>query len=255
MTKNNSQNNHRQHFLNQTIECADYFEKWFYPSDNRNKLTGNKKSVYDVLYVTFSDNYKRKTGRPEMIAHNCIGCNFDDSALSILYFLNSNKNCANIEYYLNIYTFLFYGHAERLGVIYKELGFVDGNNKFDWSSFPALQSIKYWANFFKHPKSAMLLHHPDYFIDTDPSKPNFFINEIINDKFIKTYYKCDKSNDELREKLANKNHVKIFYPDLVETTKHLCDEFSKIVDTIISNQTFIDKLEPYTTIESDLSPK
>jgi len=254
MTTDSSQNNYRQYFFNQTVECAEYFEKWLYPSDERNKLTGSKKSIYDILYATFSDNYKRKTGKPQIIAHNCIGCNFEDSALTILYFLNSNRNCPHIAYYINLYTFLFYGHAERLAVIYQEIGYIDSNKKFDWSSFPVLQSIKYWANFFKHPKSAMLLHHPDFFIDTDPSKPNFMINEIINDKFIKTYYKGDKTNEELREKLANKNHVKIFYPDLVETTRQLCNEFSKIVDTIINNQGFIDKLEPYTTIKSDLSP-
>lgn len=245
--------NHRQYFSNQTVECAEYFESWLYPTETRNKLTGNKKSIYDSLYTTFSDNYRQKTGKPEIIAHNCIGCNFDDSASNILYFLNSNKNSQHIQYYLRIYTFLFYEHAERLGVIYKELGFVDGNNKFNWSLFPALQSIKYWANFFKHPKSAMLLHHPDFFIDSDPNKPNFMINEIINDDFIKTYYKGDKSNDELRDKLANKNHVKIFYPNLIVTTKALCAEFAKIVDTIKSNQSYIDKLEPYTTIESDLN--
>lgn len=248
----NSETEHLKYFLNQTSTIADYFENWLFPTDDRYKVTGNKKSIYSVLYDVFSDNYKQKPGNQNAIAHNCIGCNFEDSTSNILYFLKTNKNCLSTQYYLTLYTFLFYAHAERLAVIYKEIGYVNGKD-FDWQSFPVLQSIKYWANFFKHPKASMLLHHPDFFIDTDPDKPNFLVNAVIDHEFVKTFYKASADNDLLRETLANKNYVKVFYPDLIETTKALCAEFSKIIDVIKNDPTVIEKLEPYTTIKSDLS--
>jgi hypothetical protein len=242
---------HLQYFLNQTVEIAEYFENWLYPNQNDTSETDYKRSTYCDLYDVFSEAYQQKSGNSETISHNCIGCNFEEGADTINFFLQTNKNCKNIQYYLNLYSFLFYAQSERLAVIYKEVGYMTEKGEFNWSSFPNLQAIKYWANFFKHPKAYMFLHHPDFYIKTDPEKPNFKINGIIDDNFVKTFYRAGADNELLRKNLANKNNVKVFYPDLVETTKLLCNEFSKIISIIISDPIIIEKLEAYTTIKND----
>jgi len=63
----------------------------------------------------------------------------------------------------------------------------------------------------------MLLHHPTYHIGSDPGKPNFMINGIIDNEFILKFYKDDKKNQEL-ESLRNVSislYVKIGYYKII----------------------------------------
>ena len=146
---------------------------------------------------------------------------------------------------------LFYLQAERMAVIYSELGFIKIQRKkkvFDWCKSPELLRIKYWANFFKHPKAYMLLHHPSFFIQGDPNIPNFMVNEIIDEKFIQTFYKGDEKNLDLRDKLLNKDGVIIIFPNLVKFTKDLCREFEKLVDLIVSDEKHILQLANSTSL-------
>lgn len=241
-------------FIEQTQECADYFSKWFQCYESRILDDQNvplKKSLYCGIHDAFLKHNQTKTENSESYAHNCIGCNFEEGARAINYFLQTNKECLNVQYYLNIYSFLFYAQAERLAVIYKEIGYINGNSEFDWGQFPNLQVIKYWANFFKHPKAYMFLHHPEYYIETDPERPNLLITLVIDNKFVDKFYQGKRRNGELKLLLGNKDKVKIFFPDLVITTKTLCDEFAKIINTIILDNNIIEKLNAYTIIETD----
>jgi hypothetical protein len=36
---------------------------------------------------------------------------------------------------------------------------------------------------FKYPKAYVFLHHPSYFLENDPSKPNFLVKGEINNQF------------------------------------------------------------------------
>lgn len=244
-------------FLSQTLECYDYFDKWLYPKESEIlEFDGIplKKSLYCDLFDTFLKHNQEKHQDPEIIAHNCIGCNFEEGARTIHYFLKTNKECLSVQYYLNLYSLLFYTHSERLAVIYKEIGFTQKNKtEFDWAAFPNLKMIKYWANFFKHPKAYMFLHHPDFYIDSDPEKPNFIITQVIDNNFVKEFYRAGADNNALRKLLENKENVKIFFPDLIETTKKLCKEFESIISVINSDKNFIDQLNHYTTIEPSLT--
>lgn len=244
---------HRHHFLEQAKESADYFSKWFDCYDNEILDDQNlplKKSLFCDIHDAFLKYNQNKIANPDSYAHNCIGCNLEEGARAINYFLHSNTNCLNLQYYLNIYSFLFYAQAERLAVIYKEIGFTNEKLEFDWEKFPNLRMIKYWANFFKHPKAYMFLHHPEYYIESDQERPNFLITLVIDNSFVDRFYQGQKRNTELRELLENKDKVKIFFPDLVTTTKTLCNEFSKIIEVINSDNSIIEKLNSYTTIEN-----
>jgi hypothetical protein len=242
-----------KYFKNQVKFASEHFEEWL---NNKESILFGSHSIYNDLYDTFSSYHKSQKGKENDIAHNCIGCNFDEGARNIQLFFKYNLDVNSERYFLTMYSLLFYLQAERLGVIYKEIGFVKTvRNKevFDWLAFPELQRIKCWANFFKHPKDFMLLHHPSFFIEGDPNIPNFLVNGVINDSFIQKYYKGDNHNKDLRLILENKENFIVIFPNLLDFTVKLCLEFERIVDKIKNDTATIEKLAPYTTIKSSLS--
>jgi hypothetical protein len=247
-------------YFNEQIQHSEsYFNKWLYTSESKiltHKGEPIKKTVYCELDDTFSNYHSSKIDNEHGIAHNCLSCNFKEGAKNIELFFEYNKNTNSRRYFLTLYSLMFYLQAERLGVIYKELGFnieYKGESKFNWTAFPKLQRIKYWANFFKHPKYYMLLHHPMFFIEGDPYTPNLIINGIIDDAFIHKFYSGGKSNKDLRAELENKNNFIIIFPNLLNLTIDLCSEFEKIVTLITNDKETIAKLATYTTIKDDLT--
>lgn len=230
-------------FSNQTIQVYDYFEKWLfaksdYPSGEF------KKSIYCELFDSFNQKEIEVSNDLEKNYHNCIGCNFEEGCLTILDFLKRFSGTTNIRAYLTIYSLLFYSQAERLGVIYRELGFT-ADDKFDWERFPILRTIKHWANLFKHPKAYMFLHHPDYYIETDPGKPDFMIKGVVDTDFIENFYRARADNDMLQKLFENGTQFKIFYPDLLQFTKDLCEQFSAIIP-VIQEESNLKVLRRYT---------
>ncbi len=237
--KNNS------YFLKQISESSNYFNDWLY----NNKLnSAGGSSFYCRLFDLFHDYHFEQEGKT---SHNCIGCNLEEGARNIELFFKYNNQVESVKYFLTLYTLLFYLQAERLAVIYKEAGIIIYDGKFDWSKFPVLQRIKYWANFFKHPKFYMLLHHPIFYIDGDPDVPNFLINGIIDDEFIHKFYKSDKQNAELKLLLGNKDNFIVLFPNMLELTKSLCIEFESIIHVIEGNSELISKLSELTSLSSE----
>lgn len=229
-----------ENFQKQIKESSDFFEDWLYPSSYENityKGTPLKESV-------FFDKLEELSQDKDEYMHNCLPCNLTEGANLIRYFLNNNLTCENIEFFINIYTLLIYQQTERFGVIYFQLGYKTNNNEFDWSQFPNLQKIKYWANFFKHPKSSMFLHHPTYHIESYSNNPNFMFDGSINSVFVKKYFAGPKLNQELEKLLLNKE-FKIFFPDILGFTKLLCDESEILINIINSKKENIEKLKLY----------
>lgn len=221
------------HFREQVNESANYFEQWLYPSKNEFWKKNLNKDISNNIYqeklecLSLDDKKSYK--------HNCIPCNLNSSANIIWQFLNNHKECAQIEYFLQVYTLLFYTHVEKCAVIYVELGFVKKgtNDQFDWEQFPSFQKIKYWANFFKHPKSFMYVHHPVFYLDSHDF-PSGIMRKTINTEFVKKYFSGGKKNEELSKNVSNQD-ANVFYPNLIEFTKELCFEFEKLINLINSN--------------------
>ncbi len=238
-------------FKEQVRQSADYFDNWLYTGVSKIFIQDGgepfRRSFYCDLYDVFLAHHNLKTGISEDIAHNCLGCNFEEGAKNISLFFKYNIETDSLRYFLTLYSMLFYIQAERLGVIYKELGFkVANKDEFDWSAFPVLQRIKYWANFFKHPKYYMLLHHPEFYIDGDPSIPNIMVNGKIDDAFIQQFYRGGKNNEELKTNLENKDKYIVVFPNILTFTQELCAELKKIVETITNDPKAIENLSAYT---------
>jgi len=239
-------------FLKQINESYQYFNHWLYSNESLDENESIvKNSIYCKLHDKFWEDHLATTNDPESYLHNCIGCGLDEGANNVNYFLETNKECNNIRYYLTIYSLLFYIQAEKIGVIYNEIGFRTHKNEFDWNQFPNLKMIKNWANFFKHPKSYMFLHHPTFYLESDSNNPNFMLTEIIDNNFIQQFYKAGAKNDELRNKLINQENVKVFFPDLLSTTKLLCEEFEKIITLIINDELIFEKLKIFNKVDYD----
>lgn len=247
----------KEFFKKQVLDSAEYFENWLYKKQSKIVAEENdewKKTFYCDLYDVFSDYHRSQIGKEHEIAHNCIGCNFEEGTSNIELFFKYNQNSESERYFLTLYSLLFYLQAERLAVIYKELGYtVQNKDEFNWAAFPVLQRIKYWANFFKHPKYYMLLHHPAFYIEGDSFIPNFMINGVIDDDFINKFYSGGKLNEDLRVELENKDNFIVVFPNLLNLTKDLCNEFEKIVLLISNDKEIVSKLATYTTTKSILS--
>jgi hypothetical protein len=240
-------------FKQQVNKSEEYFENWFLINKGIPNISHLQASqtVYTKLKDAFRiNNLAEKDYRIEF-GHNCIGCNFEEGARNILLFFRLNKETLSVRYFLTMYTLVFYLQAERLAVIYEELGYTQkGKTEFDWNRFPNLQNIKYWANFFKHPKSYMLLHHPIFYLEGDPDIPNILVNDIINEVFIRNYYNGPKKNEELRNRIANQDLVNIIFPNLLTFTTKACNEFEKIIEVITKDENHIKKLANFTTKNS-----
>lgn len=229
-------NKELEFFNNQINQVADYFENWLYSSSYQ-KHTPSQKDIYTNSLNSLD--YDNK--------HNCIPCNLKDGAKLIHQFLSNHRDCKSVPYYLSIYSLLFYLQAERCAVVYIQLDYTrdEKDSEFDWASFPVLQRIKHWANFFKHPKSAMFIHHPTFHIESYTSNPNFQFDGIIDSHFVKKYYSGKRRNKELEKKLSN-NDFKVFFPDLIEFTKELCKEFNKLIKVINSTIENAEKLKVFS---------
>lgn len=237
-------------FSNQTRLVEEYFKDWH----NKFKIIGEKgdgRSRYCQLFDVFEERERREMTSPTdeeeniITFHNCIGCNLEEGCLNIQDFVEQFSGTEKIRSYLTTYSLLFYTLAERIGVIYKELGVIDNRGEFDWSRFPTLRRIKHWANFFKHPKAYMFLHHPGYFLEDDPDRPNFMIEGEINNDFVDSFYRAGSKNDELRALFANKKGWNIVFPDIMKLTKELCTEIDNACDFVIQPEN-IELLRPFT---------
>ncbi|HEY1019100.1 MAG TPA: hypothetical protein VGE25_08890 [Sediminibacterium sp.] len=237
-------------FSDRTRLVEQYFRDWHNKFAAVGKA-GDGRSRYCRLFDVFEERERRDLASPTddkgniITFHNCIGCNFEEGCLNILDFVEQFSGTEKVRTYLTIYTLLFYTLAERMGVIYKELNLVDNKGEFDWIRFPVLRRIKHWANFFKHPKSYMFLHHPDYFLENDPDRPNFLVEGEVNSAFVDSFYKAGGKNAELRTLVKNKKDWKVIFPDLLVFTQELCAELDGACDYVMQPDN-IETLRPFT---------
>lgn len=114
--------------------------------------------------------------------------------------------------------------------------------------------IKQWANFIKHPKAFMLVHHPTFIFEgfKIPAESWKFKKsddyEIkIDSDFVKEYYSGGDKNKKLYDKLIKKEDVLVVLPNPVKLMTEFCNAQKYFVELICGNQVFRDLLSEKAT--------
>lgn len=181
-------------------------------------------------------------------AHNCIGCNFADYTQLLYTSLQNYSQVANpFEAFTGtiMYAYLL---VERFEEIFK---IIELHNSYRQKHFQVFGIIKRWANFLKHPKAFILVHHPDYhfqsYITIEPTDKD--ILTIIDQSFIDTYYAGDSNNSKLYNILSNKKSVVVLFPKLSTIISDFCVAQKKFIDIISNNEVFREILDGKTTLK------
>lgn len=186
--------------------------------------------------------------------HNCLGCNFADSTEQILFVFKQHQSYTEIRYSFPLYILSLYLLVERMDEV---MNIVSVPEKFREKHFKVFQQIRKWANFIKHPKSFVLVHHPDYNFENSGFEIEKEFQETINDQFVTQFYKGQKApedqkklNKELYQKLHNKKGVLVLFPDIRQLTNKLCYSINKFVELVTKNEVYIEILRDEATIEN-----
>jgi hypothetical protein len=180
--------------------------------------------------------------------HNCLGCNLAVVESQYINFLKQYKHFNAENESFTLYILLSYLLVERIEQIMKLMELPES---FRLQNFRTLITIRRWANFIKHPKYFMLVHHPSYIHENDPLIKTLKEGKIqINTAFIETYYNGESNNKDLFKILENKKNVLVVYPNIEELTQNFCLEIRNFIDLIRDNSVFRHILNQKSTIEN-----
>jgi hypothetical protein len=182
---------------------------------------------------------KTETGQGN---HNCLACNLADLVKSIELIAGlipdiKDEFTSNATYMIWLYLL-----CERMEEVLK---IVSLPKEIVEEKFPQMRLIKRWANFFKHPKAFLLVHHPSY----DLTKIAAAVLKI-DDTYISKYWAGDKHNDALYRDLTNNTKVVVVFPDLCDFTNKLGGELKYLKSLILDNPIYRHVLQSKTVYEN-----
>jgi hypothetical protein len=180
-------------------------------------------------------------------AHNCIGCNFANYT-QLLH--SALQTYAEVSYPLEAFsaTILYsYLLVERFEEVFKIIKLPDS---YRLKHFQVFLKIRRWANFLKHPKAFIMVHHPEYFFENDVTieKSDFENHILVNQDFVDTYYSGDTNNNKLYSLLTNKKNVYVIFPNLPDLITEFCRAQKKFINIISKNEVFREILDGHTTL-------
>jgi hypothetical protein len=221
-------------------DAYDVFQKEIYPDG----MTSVMCSIHDAF-----------GGLDETPHHNCLGCTFADTTGWIYSSLDRMRTVEWIsldELYFD-YLLKLYLVAERMNVVFDIINLPE---EYKGRHFSVLQNVTKWANFIKHPKFFLLVHHPSFFMESDPEPdelkpfdPKRFTT-VVDQKFVKDYYSGDAKNAKLEQLVKNKADVAVIFPNLVELTADFCRCIHKFVGVIRDNEVYREVLHSRATFEN-----
>jgi hypothetical protein len=174
--------------------------------------------------------------------HSPIFCNLSDDFVELNSFLLTCSNQLAPDLFFKLYIFLLNNIVEKVIQTQEVIGYTDGLNH--------LKLVRRWANFFKHPKSFFLVHHPE-FVSNDYLREESEI--LIDSDFVMKYYCNQKLDIELIGMLQNKTNVKVQLPNLASLTTDFCQDICLIIAEINKSPENIKKLENIMLTETQLN--
>lgn len=218
--------------------CAEIFKSMLFEAQaDGSRSVSNACKVYDALV---GDCFARQ---------DCIGENFNQLLHQIADEWFSQYRPGNhLAYYLCNYVLLLNLCVERVDQIFEVID-KGGKSKifqdYRHKTFPTLQRIRRWANFFKHPKEFLFTHWPQY-RDANAVQETTANTVVIDDAFVAKYY---ANGDTRPSALQNNPGVIVAVPDLVGMTTTFCAEMNAFFQFICRNDLVADFLRQRSTIE------
>lgn len=209
-------------------------------------LCEDKAKEYDSLFCNIHSNFES--------GHNCVACNINKSNDTIQNFLIQYRRFEDFHLTFTTFIMLLYLQVEVFSEYFKIMHLPE---EYRLKHFQVLQKVRHWANFLKHPKGFMLVHHPNWTFENKTSK--FFPDQpkfkkpIINTIFVQKYYSGDKKNEELLKLLIRKSDLTVVFPDPAELMSEFVAAQKKFVELINNNEIVREFLKDKATIEEHFS--
>lgn len=217
---------------NEFKKAFEIFEHQNYPEDGNTLMCS--------IHSSFDEN-----------GHNCVACNLEESAKLIANFLKNHNHFNTAESVFPNFILLIYLMVERID---EYLNIMELQRSIRERNFQSFSAIRQWANFIKHPKAFMLVHHPTFifegFIIPDDSwkfKKLSDYEVIIDSVFVKEYYSGGDKNKKLYDILINEENVLVVLPNPVVLITEFCAAQKYFVNLICKNQVFRDLLSEKAT--------
>jgi len=199
----------------------------------------NPKINEDSFFCSIHLNFKKN--------HNCVACNLQYTNERIINYLLSFRTFTDINTSFSIFLMLLYLQVE---CIFEYIKIVQIPEQYVLKNFKTLYDIKRWANFLKHPKSFLLVHHPFWrYEDDEHSKVDKKQSIIIDNAFVNKYYKGDKLNNELYKLLRKKEDLVVIFPNPIKLITAYCKTQKQFKSLITSNKLVRDILEDEASIQ------
>jgi hypothetical protein len=179
--------------------------------------------------------------------HNCVACNLNHTNQRIINFLLGFKTFEDTHTTFSLFIMILYLQVE---CIFEYIEIISLPEPYILKNFQTLFKIKRWANFLKHPKSFLLVHHPEWRYEGD----NLGIideNEIqINSKFVNQFYSGNSKNKELFKLLNKKEDIPVVFPNPIILIEEYCNAQEKFSKLISKNSIVREVLEDIASISS-----
>lgn len=202
---------------------------------------------YDTLFCNIHSNFTQ--------GHNCVACNLNSSNRLIQIFLLEYKNFYDSKLIFTNFILLLYLQVEVCNEYFNIMSIPEN---YRLKHFQIFQEVKYWANFLKHPKGFMLVHHPNWSFEGRISKrfPESKLkksNPMLDSEFIKKYYSGDKNNNELYKILIRKENLDVIFPNPINLITKFTEAQKKFAEIISKNEIVREMLNDKTTLEEYFS--
>lgn len=188
--------------------------------------------LHDVLEPEFS------TG------HNCLGCNLADLTNAFDSVLKGLTSCEDLQAAFSTYFMWLNVFVERYNFLLDRLGVPEGHRS---KEFPCFATIKHWANFQKHPKAFLFVHHPEYGCSAAGIDVRDSGSIVVDQSFVDHYYCGGKHNEKLFNQLKNATQVAVDYPDPTKLIIDFCAQTTKFMDLVKANPEYQRRLADVTT--------
>lgn len=179
--------------------------------------------------------------------HNCVACNLEEGSKLIANFLKNYNTFETPDSVFTPYIWYLYLMVTRME---EYIAIMNLNEGIRQKKFGIFQRIKQWANFVKHPKAFMFVHHPCYFFagSTELEELDLASYEIvIDDKFVKEFYSGGDNNGKLYSKLSKKENVLVVFPNPINLMTEFLKAQKNFVDLICNNEMIRELLDDKAT--------